>query len=387
MKRIQFKLMNQDLGGSNGNNNPNTQDNALSKINLDGDSNINVDTSLENEDNIDTNINKTDTTVDNKDTTTETTDNVETTETKDIDNNTEITSTIIGEVITRTGISIIDDNNNPITYEDTEEGIAKYVQDAIEVKGIELAQDYIKEEFEKYPELARVHQYLLTHNGSLEGFNDRRDYKSLSVTSEQSQFDIIVEFEKKLGGKDEDTARFLAESIKKSGKLETYSKQYLDKLVEHQTTIEKQELDNLNNQRRIEQENQDRFYRDLADKLINKGEMFDFNLPLEIKVNKDNKQVVYKRDDIYKYITQPVTKEGYSQYQLDKHKLNTEKGVDILIYDAIMLLTKNDHSVIINKLVKDKEVKGLKERMAGNKTANYKDNGSSNKENPINKIK
>ena len=34
MKRIQFKIMNQDLGGSNGNNNPNTQDNALSKISI-----------------------------------------------------------------------------------------------------------------------------------------------------------------------------------------------------------------------------------------------------------------------------------------------------------------------------------------------------------------
>ena len=115
--------------------------------------------------------------------------------------------------------------------------------------------------------------------------------------------------------------------------------------------------------------------------------MFDFNLPLEIKVNKDNKQVTYKREDIFKYITQPVTKDGYSQYQLDKHKLNTEKGVDILIYDAIMLLTKNDHSVIINKLVKDDKVKGLKERMSATKTSNYKDNGSTQKGSAFDKIK
>lgn len=185
---------------------------------------------------------------------------------------------LIDELISTSGIQILDENGKPKVYEDTIEGIIKYNNDLAELKFKQREKDL----FKAFPDVEKYLQAKIKGIPDSEFFGNKlTDWKSvvLDEANLEQQFDVIVK-DLEAKGFSKERAIKSATRTKDSGKdvLLEESKLSLESLQSNQVQTEKLKVEKEIETTKLAQEKRDAYWNNVS-KIITSGKIGQYVIP------------------------------------------------------------------------------------------------------------
>lgn len=269
------------------------------------------------------------------------------------------TKMTLANVIDAIGIDITDDNDKPVQFEDTPEGLAQYVNAVIQTTQQEIVETTINSLYNRYPILKDVLDYYLANGNSLEGFTGREDRSSIVIDeNNQNQQEEIIRLAWKERGQDVDD-NYIA-YLKSSGTLLQVAEKELENIQEKDKADRQRLADEARaaEQRAVE-ENQK--YWEGVKSAIDSRKIAGYEIPQTILIQKEGKQIAVTPNDFFNYLYQ-VDKDGYSRYQRDIMSQTPESRRDDEILRAFLTFTGGSYANLVDMAIKEKEVIKLRSK-------------------------
>jgi len=277
---------------------------------------------------------------------------------KDSDDNDE---DVITAVSTLTGIELVDDKGQPLTFKEGIEGLAERETTVKEVFYNKGKEEALTEFLEENPDMANMYAFKRKH-GSLEGYEQSADYSKIIITDETPIEEVKSIYRQYLlsKGNDSETTEKLIklseseETIRKDafialGKLKEEQINAYEEDKKQQLLAEQKSIKQVQNYYGIDVDDNGKV-KDLNiegsiyDKIVKKGTIGNITIPNEgLIFTKDGKKELMTRNQIFGYFYNPVKKVGnslYTQAQLDES--NRLKNTDNFIIQGIRNLAGND---------------------------------------------
>ena len=235
-------------------------------------------------------------------------------------------------------------------YEDTAEGLTAMTKDIAS----QMADERIDEVLEKFPLVKKHMEYVLAGGESqkfMKAFDPTLDYNQMDIAEDdsRSQKAILADYFTQKGH-DGDFIKEMLEDYEDSGKLfkkAEAAKQALGK-------VQAQEKEQLVEQQKAElqkqQEQQMEFWNGVQETIKESKEFAGLQVPEREKTK------------FFNYLSKPVTKEGYTQRDLDhsEAEMDVKLAIDYLMYKGFNLEN------IINKKAKTTATKTLRQKITQN---------------------
>lgn len=280
----------------------------------------------------------------------------------------------IGELKKRVNIEIKDESGKPVEYENTIEGIAKYVSDVKERTEAEVAGSVLGRFFSSYPGLEDAYYYARKNGGSLEGYTPQPDYDKIAITDDVEQHKALIYAERiAKGDSKERAARAVKVSIE-----EKLTKEDANEALEYLKgiTVERRakEAKLLKDQEKLEEDNAIRYTKAVSDTIDAKKIVLgteEIVLPSVFRINDNGKIVTKTQKDFKDYIFQPKTfKIGeevveLTQNQYDLFVETQGKNHNHEVYEALRRFLKYDDSQLIKGAVAGAKAKEIKKFISG----------------------
>ena len=265
----------------------------------------------------------------------------------------------LNNIIEAVGVDILDDDDKPVQFEDTPQGIAQYVKAVIETTQQEIAETALNSLYDRFPFLTDAINYYLANGNSLEGFNVQKDRSSITIdeNNQAQQEDIIRMAWKERGQKIDDA--YIA-YLKSSGLLLQTAEQELEN-IQNADKAEKQRL--ADEAKAAEQQalEQNQAYWNGVKQVIDGRKVAGYEIPQTILIQKEGKQIAVTPNDFFNYLYQ-TDKEGLTRYQRDIMKQTPESRRDDEILRAFLTFTGGSYANLVDMAVKEKEVIKLRSK-------------------------
>ena len=250
--------------------------------------------------------------------------------------------TVVSEILTKLGY------DTDKEYEDTSDGLIALTQD---MAG-KIAEDQMEDLFDRFPLIKKHLEYTLAGGDSkdfMETFGSKNDYSKLDISKDdiRTQKAVLAEyFDAK--GHDKEFIEEILEDYEDSGKLFDKSARAKDALIKAQAQKREQLILKQKEQQQAAYQEQEKFWGDLNKTIDESSELAGITLPA-----RDKKK-------FFEYISKPVTKEGYTQRDLDHRdaKLDVKLAMDYLMYRGF------DLDKIIDSKAKTKSARSLKDKIS-----------------------
>lgn len=287
---------------------------------------------------------------------------------------------VLNQLQTRFGSDFKDENDNPIVFDDNEEGIAAYVETVVQSRVKEAQTAAINNLFETYPQVEQVINHLKL-NGTLDDFVEIPDRSQITVSkdNEEQQATFIRE-EWKLSGKKGDVNKFI-DYCKNAGILydtAVESKEAVDSIYESRLAEQKAQVE----AKEAAAAAEEKAYWDNVEKTISKGELLGYSIPEQIQCNKDGKKVMLSRKDFLKYVSTPVDSEGNTAYMLDEAKVDSDARMQDDLLKAFLRFTGGDYASLVSMAVNKQKVLSIRTAAAqttGKRTVIINSKGNNSK--------
>lgn len=256
------------------------------------------------------------------------------------------------------GIELTDDNDKPIQFENTVEGVKSYVNSVIEAQKKDIAESAIAAIFTKYPVVEQFLNYYIANGDSYEGFGQTQDRSNITIddNNEAQQENIIRTAwkERNMAGDVESYIQYL----KASNILASTARNELKALQES----DKQKRDEYEQEaKRVEEEKSKSLkeYWDGVANVITSRKIAGYEIPEQILITRDGKKLTATPKDFFNYVYQ-VDKDGKSAYAKDFAKLTPEQKRDDEILRAFLTFTGGTYANLIDMAIKEEKIKTLK---------------------------
>lgn len=287
---------------------------------------------------------------------------------------------VLNQLQTRFGSDFKDENDNPIVFDDNEEGIVAYVETVVQSRVKEAQAAAINNLFETYPQVEQVINHLKL-NGNLDDFVEIPDRSQITVSkdNEEQQATFIRE-EWKLSGKKGDVNKFI-DYCKNAGILydtAVESKEAVDSIYESRLAEQKAQVE----AKEAAAAAEEKAYWDNVEKTISKGELLGYSIPEQIQCNKDGKKVMLSRRDFLKYVSTPVDSEGNTAYMLDEAKVDSDARMQDDLLKAFLRFTGGDYASLVGMAVNKQKVLSIRTAAAqttGKRTVIINSKGNNSK--------
>lgn len=275
-------------------------------------------------------------------------------------------TSIIDMVVTNLGININDEDGNPLSFEDTEEGLAAYLNAARQQLIVNAYDEVRNKVFDNEPVIKDAYNYLRL-NGNLQGFLETPDRSNVVIDENNAtQHETIVRELAAAKGQsvDEDYLTFL----KENGKL--FSKATADleelKAIDSKRIADREAAVAAAEQQMIESNKQ---YWGSVKSSIDAGIIGDYKIGDTITVVKDGKQVVKTRNDFFKYMSAEV-KDGKSQWHLDDEAMTDEEARNEEVLRAYLKFTGGSYNDLVKLAINKQQVADHKKKLGFTKQKN-----------------
>lgn len=256
------------------------------------------------------------------------------------------------------GIELTDDNDKPIQFENTVEGVKSYVNSVIEAQKKDIAEAAVAAIFTKYPVVEEFINYYIANGESYEGFGQTPDRSNITIddNNEAQQENIIRTAwkERNMTGDVESYIQYL----KASNILAATARTELKALQES----DKQKRDEYEKEaKRVEEEKAKSLkeYWDGVANVITSRKIAGYEIPEQILITRDGKKLTATPKDFFNYVYQ-VDKDGKSAYAKDFAKLTPEQKRDDEILRAFLTFTGGTYANLIDMAIKEEKIKTLK---------------------------
>ena len=264
----------------------------------------------------------------------------------------------IQSIIDKVGIDIVDENDKPVEFENTAEGIASYINNVVELRQEELVKSGIEKVFTEYPILSDFLNYYIANGNSYEGFGQVKDRSNITIDENNiTQQEAIVREslrESNFRGDIENYIKYLKDSnlLLNTAKTELQAMQERDK--QYRINQEETAKENLRQQ---QEANIAKW--NTVKSIIDKREIAGYKIPETIIAIRDGKKVAYTPNDFFNYLYQ-VDNDGNSQYDRDLANMDSNKQIENNILQALLYFTGGSFSNLIDMAVASKTAANLK---------------------------
>lgn len=256
------------------------------------------------------------------------------------------------------GIQITDDNDKPIEFENSIEGIKSYINAVVETARDEHYETAINTLYQKYPILNDVLNYYLANGNSLEGFNEIPDRGGITINdSDEAQQEAIIRTAWKEQGRKGDVESYL-QYLKSSGTLLATAKEELAGLQEADAQYRKEieeEAERKENERikRLED-----YWNGVHD-VIKSRNIAGYQIPETIVINRDGQKISVTPEDFFNYVYR-VDNDGLSAYERALAAETPESRRDDEILRAYLKFVGGNYSNLVSMAINKEKVATLR---------------------------
>lgn len=258
------------------------------------------------------------------------------------------------------GVEITDDNDKPVEFENTPEGIKAYIDAVIETSKEEVQEAAINTLYQKYPILNDVLNYYIANGNSLEGFGQVPDRSGIVIDdTNEAQQEAIIRAAWNEQGRKGDVESYIG-YLKSSGTLLATAQEELAALQESDAQYRKEleeEAERKENERIATLE---KYWNGVHD-VIKTRQIAGYQIPEQIIINRNGQKLSVAPEDFFNYIYR-VDEEGHSAYERDLAKQTPESRRDDEILRAYLMFVGGNYSNLVNMAINKEKVATLKLR-------------------------
>lgn len=280
---------------------------------------------------------------------------------KEFENVEENTSDIsIDSIKAAIGIEITDDNDKPIVFDNTIEGIKSYVDSVIETSKQEHYDTAINTLYQKYPIVKDVINYYVANGNSLEGFGQVPDRSGIEIDenneAQQEQIIRTAWSERKQRGDVNSYINYL----KSSGTLLATAKEELDGLKEADAQYKRDIEAKAAAEEKEKVETLERYWNGVHD-IVKSRKIAGYQIPESIVITRNGQKLSVTPEDFFNYIYR-VDREGKSAYERDLEAETPDVRRDDEILRAYLKYVGGNYSNLVDMAINEKNVATLKLR-------------------------
>lgn len=287
---------------------------------------------------------------------------------KEFDNVEENTSDIsIDSIKAAVGIEITDDNDKPIVFDNTVEGIKSYVDSVIETSKQEHYDTAINTLYQKYPIVKDVINYYVANGNSLEGFGQVPDRSGIEIDdNNEAQQEQIIRTAWSERNQRGDVNSYI-NYLKSSGTLLATAKEELDGLKEADAQYKRDIEAKAAAEEKERVETLERYWNGVHD-IVKSRKIAGYQIPESIVITRNGQKLSVTPEDFFNYIYR-VDKEGKSAYERDLETETPDVRRDDEILRAYLKYVGGNYSNLVDMAINEKNVATLKLRAKQHNTS------------------
>lgn len=276
-------------------------------------------------------------------------------EVEDTSNEDKIDVKLIQELV---GVSVTSEDGKPVTFDNTPQGVASYVQSVLDLKRDEFAKAGVNKLFEDYPVVSDFLNYYVANGNSFEGFGELRDRSGIEVDENNvSQQEAIVREAFKEFNRRGNVDKYI-QYLKDSNELFNVAKEELEALQKADNDVLEANAKEALRVKAEEEKQLVEFWNGVKE-CIDKRQIAGYRIPETVIIERNGKQISTTPEDFFNYVYQ-VDDKGLSRYENDLMKLSPAERRDEELLKAWLKYTGKGYDSLIEMAVSDKEAKKLK---------------------------
>lgn len=271
----------------------------------------------------------------------------------------------VNSIIKAVGVEVTDENDKPITFDNTPEGIAQYVNEVIELQKQEIAQAGVQTLLDKYPIVADFLNYYVANGNDARGFGEVKDRSSITIDENNiAQQEAIIREAYKENKRHGDVDAYI-KYLKDTNALLDVAKSELAGLQQADAALKEQQAKEA--QAKLEAERKaEADYWNGVKAVVDSKEIAGYKIPDTIIINKNGKQIAATPNDFFNYLYQ-VDDKGYSRYERDLAARDAKEQLQDDLLRAYLTFTGGSYSNLVDLAVTNKETKNLRLKAAAAK--------------------
>lgn len=256
------------------------------------------------------------------------------------------------------GISVTSEDGKPVTFDNTPQGVASYVQSVLDLKRDEFAKAGVNKLFEDYPVVSDFLNYYVANGNSFKGFGELRDRSGIEVDENNvSQQEAIVREAFKEFNRRGNVDKYI-QYLKDSNELFNVAKEELEALQKADNDVREANAKEALRVKAEEEKQLVEFWNGVKE-CIDKRQIAGYRIPETVIIERNGKQISTTPEDFFNYVYQ-VDDKGLSRYENDLMKLSPAERRDEELLKAWLKYTGKGYDSLIEMAVSDKEAKKLK---------------------------
>lgn len=256
------------------------------------------------------------------------------------------------------GVSVTSEDGKPVTFDNTPQGVASYVQSVLDLKRDEFAKAGVNKLFEDYPVVSDFLNYYVANGNSFEGFGELRDRSGIEVDEQNvSQQEAIIREAFREFNRRGNVDKYI-QYLKDSNELFNVAKEELEALQKADNEMREANAKEAMRVKEEEEKQLIEFWTGVKD-CIDKRQIAGYRIPETVIIERNGKQISTTPEDFFNYVYQ-VDDKGLSRYENDLMKLSPAERRDEELLKAWLKYTGKGYDSLIEMAVSDKETKKLK---------------------------
>lgn len=271
------------------------------------------------------------------------------------DNNNDVTIDAIQDAI---GLDILDENDQPIKFDNTVEGISSYIYEVVASAKEESETAAINTLFERYPILGDVLNYYIANGNSLQGYGMVPDRSGITIDEHnEAQQEAIIRESWKEQNRKGDIDSYI-NYLKSSGALLHAAQTELEALQENDANYRKNvaEEANAREKQRVEKENEK--WENIKTTIDNRT-LAGYRIPESIIIDRDGKKLSVTPEDFYNYLYL-IDENGNSAYDIDYQNKSYEERLEDNLLRAYLTFVGGNYSNLVDMAINNEKVNKLK---------------------------
>ena len=255
-----------------------------------------------------------------------------------------VASTVVASILDKLGFETEEE------YDDTEEGLLAMTQDV----GQQIAEDQLNNLFENFPLVQRHLEYVLNGGESrdfMQAYDPQLDYNQVSFEEDdtRSQKAILSDYFA-TKGHDQNFINELLTDYEDTGKLYQKAEAARTALGKMQEQSRSQLVEQQKQQRAQQEEEQEEFWNGVYETIDSTDDFAGISIPKR------------EKSKFFDYISNPVTRDGRTQRDLDhsEAEMETKLAIDYLMFKGF------DLSKLVETKARTSNAKSLRDRISRN---------------------
>lgn len=255
-------------------------------------------------------------------------------------------------------INLVDENDKPIEFENTIEGVTSYVKNVVEHTREQHMNEGVEQLFATYPVLQEVLNYYVANGNTLDGFGGRPDRSNVEFDPESEEQHIaIIRTAWQENGRTGDIESYI-QYLKSTGNLASTAEIELNGLKEADARYKKELADEAVRKEAEQVEYERQYWSGIRQK-INAGTIGQYQIPEVISITRDGQKHNVTRANFFDYVYLR-DKDGLSRYQRDLQSMKQEDIDNDQLIRAYLMFTGGSYDTLVDMAAKKKELSTLR---------------------------